>query len=300
VDDRGADAVSILITGATGFIGRHLVRELAGRHELVALARGAPPDDLAGPAQWVRQDLREPLRTDRLPQRVDAVIHLAQSPRYKDFPDGAEDMYAVNVQSTFRLLEWARDASAQTFILASTGGLYPYAPAAIEEDAALDPVGFYFRSKHAAEILVGAYADLMRTVVLRPFFVYGTGQRRMLIARLADQISRREEVVVEGDPGLRINPVHVDDMVRVFEPVLSGSYAGVVNVAGPDVAPISEIVGTLAEAMGVEPIVRHAATAREGDLVASIGRMRGRLGVDPQVGLAEGLRRVAGSVALHR
>jgi UDP-glucose 4-epimerase len=288
----------LLITGATGFVGSRLVDHLADRHELYALTRRPPPSALADRATWIEQDLRTPLAG--LPARIDGIVHLAQSPRYKDFPDGAEDVYAVNVQSTFRLLEWARGAGAQTFVLVSTGGLYAFSPVPVDEDSTLSPAGFYFRSKHAAEQILGGYAELLRPVILRPFFVYGEGQQRMLIARLAEQIVRGEEIVVDGDPGLRINPVHVDDMVRVFEPALTGSLSGVVNVAGPDALSVTELVALLGEAIGIEPVVRHTPASVDGDLVGVTDRMRAGLGVTPDVGLAEGLRRVAASAALHR
>ena len=129
-------------------------------------------------------------------------------------------------------------------------------------------------------MLLGAYAGLLRPVVLRPFFVYGEGQRRMLVARLAEQIQAGEEIVVEGDPGLRCNPVHVDDMVRVFEPVLTAPVSGVINVAGPDVVSMSELVAALGQAIGIEPVVRHRPAATAGDLVAATGRMRSDAGRD--------------------
>jgi len=124
--------VRILVTGGTGFIGRHLIAELRKRHEIVALTRSEPPEDVLDGVDWREQDLRDPLRG--FPDRVDGIVHLAQSPRYKEFPDGAEDVYAVNVQSTFRLLEWARTASASSFILVSTGGLYPFSDEPVSED----------------------------------------------------------------------------------------------------------------------------------------------------------------------
>jgi UDP-glucose 4-epimerase len=280
----------LAITGGTGFIGRHLVAELALRHEVVALARTAPAKD--GTVEWVEQDLRLPLDVERLPRRIDGVLHLAQSPRYKDFPQGAADVYAVNVHSTFELLEWACGAGAQTFVLVSTGGLYAYSDHPVDEDAAIDVDGFYFRSKYAAEVLLGAYRQLLRPVVLRPFFVYGEGQRRMLIARLAEQIVAGEVVVVDGDPGLRCNPVHVEDVVRAFEPALTMPVSGVFNLAGPDVVSLSELVSALGEAIGVEPVVRHRSAETAGDLIAATDRMRDELGVDPRVRLSDGLRRV--------
>ena len=286
----------LLVTGGTGFIGRRLLAELAGRHEIVALARTATRDD--GAVHWVEHDLREALDAARLPRRVDAVLHLAQSPRYKEFPAGAADVYAVTVQSTFALLEWAREAGAETFVLVSTGGLYIPSERAVDENSPIHADGFYFRAKHAAELLLGAYAGLLRPVVLRPFFVYGKGQTRMLIARLAEQIAAGEEIVIEGDPGLRCNPVHVDDMVRVFEPVLTAPVSGVINVAGPDVVSMSELVAALGQAIGIEPVTRHRPAATAGELVAATDRLRSELGVTPRVGLLDGLRQIAAGIGV--
>jgi UDP-glucose 4-epimerase len=288
--------VRLLVTGGTGFIGHRLLAELAGRHEIVALARTARPADST--VHWVEHDLREPLDAARLPRRIDAVLHLAQSPRYKEFPAGAADVYAVTVQSTFALIEWAREARVQTFVLVSTGGLYVPSEQPVDEDSPIHAGGFYFRAKHAAELMLGAYAGLLRPVVLRPFFVYGEGQRRMLIGRLIEQIAAGEEIVIEGHPGLRCNPVHVDDMVRVFEPVLTAPVSGPINIAGPDVASMSELIAALGEAIGVEPVVRHRPAATAGDLVAATARLRDEVGVTPSVGLRDGLRRVAAGIAV--
>jgi UDP-glucose 4-epimerase len=289
--------VRVLMTGATGFIGRHVVQELGHRHEIVAVSRTAPPSDLSDAATWVEQDLAAGLDTARLPRRVDAVVHLAQSRRYRDFPDGAQDVFAINVHSTFRLLEWAREAGARAFVLASTGGIYAYSSRPVREDDPVRLANLYFRSKYAAEVLLGAYAELLRPVVLRPFFVYGPGQRGMLIRQLAERVVSGEEIVVDGDPGIRINPLHVADAVRVFEPALSGSVSGAINIAGPDVVSLAELVATLGEAAGVRPVVRHRPADLDGDLVASTERMRAVLGVTPRVGLAEGLRGVAAEVS---
>ena len=75
------------------------------------------------------------------------------------------------------------------------------------------PAGFYPRSKLAAEVLAAGYGTT-RDAVLRPFFDLRPGQEGMLVATLAARVQAGEEVVVQGDPGLRLNPIHVDDAVR--------------------------------------------------------------------------------------
>ena len=287
--------MDVLITGATGFIGRHLIEELTPRHCVYALARrGAQRPGPAG-VQWIEHDLSDDL-PDTLPSAVDAVIHLAQSQAYRDFPEGAPDVFAVNVASTFALLDYAQRASARSFVLASTGGIYDYGPTPIDEDAALAPSSHYFRSKYAAELLMESYADLMATIALRFCFVYGPGQRGMLIPRLVERICAGDTVTIEGNPGLAINPIHVDDAVRVFEPALSRETSGVFNVAGDEVVTVGALVRTLAKLCGAEARVAHVATARRGDLVAANGKMKDELGVEPRIALDDGLRDVVGEL----
>jgi UDP-glucose 4-epimerase len=290
--------MKVLVTGATGFVGSHLIEHLAGRHELYAVARrrpeGAPED-----CKWIEQDLRA-FEPNALPARIDGVVHLAQSPRYRDFPDGAQDMFAVNVAATSGLLEYARRAGARAFVLASTGGVYDYHPDPIREsEQEPRPSTFYFRSKRAAELLAGGYTDLFAVVVLRFFFVYGPGQTRMLIPTLIEKVEAEQEIVVEGDPGLRINPIHVDDAVRVFEPALGTDASATINVAGPEGITITELIGRIGELLGRSPSVAHAEAQPPGDLVADIRRLREVLGVAPAISLAEGLRTTLGAKTLR-
>jgi nucleoside-diphosphate-sugar epimerase len=280
----------LLVTGAAGFVGAHLIEHLGGRHELFAIARRPAPPELADSATWIEQDLHR-FDAGALPERVDGVIHLAQSAHYREFPAGAADVFAVNVASTFELLEYARAAGARAFVLASTGGLYGYRPRPIREDEDEPrPTTFYFRSKRAAELLAAAYSELLSVIVLRFFFVYGPGQTRMLIPTLIDKVARGEEIVVEGDPGLSVNPIHVDDAVRVFEPALTLGSSGVFNVAGSERVTISGLVRLIGEIADRSPAIAHDAAQPEGDLIADIARMREVLGVLPRISLRDGLR----------
>ena len=186
-------------------------------------------------AEWVLVDLAEPLAREALPRRVDAVIHLAQSDRYREFPEGADDMFAVNLTSTAALLEYARAANASRFLLASSGGVYAPAAQPITESAAVAPPNFYLSSKYAAELLVRSYSSILRTIAFRFFFVYGPGETRTLVPRLVDKVLRDDVIEIEGDPGLRMNPICVEDAVRVLAPALSVDQSGVFNVAGAEV-----------------------------------------------------------------
>jgi UDP-glucose 4-epimerase len=287
--------MKVLITGAAGFVGSRLVAELAARHEVVALARGpGPPHD---GVEWVEQDLAEPLSSTKLPSRVDGVVHLAQSRQYRDFPGGAADIFAVNVAGTFSLLEYARLAGARTFVFASSGGVYGFSFERFVEGDPVSPLNFYLGSKYSAELLIGNYAACFRTVVLRPFFIYGPGQQGMLVPKLVEQVLADEPVSIEGKPGLRINPIHVDDVVRVFEPALGLDRSGLFNVAGDEVVTMTELVQLIGKVAARTPQITYRDSAAAGDLVGDNSAMKQTLGIVPTVSLHDGLQGVVGQVS---
>ncbi|MEK6274731.1 MAG: NAD(P)-dependent oxidoreductase [Actinomycetota bacterium] len=276
-----------LVTGGTGFVGGHLLPRLAERHEVFALARKLPdaePDSV----HWIEQDLARPL--EGLPEQVDAVIHLAQSRRYREFPDGSRDLFDVNVESTFRLLEYAREAEARSFLHASTGGVYGGGKGELDEDAPLRVLGFYPASKLSAEALVQGYDEVFTTILLRFFFVYGPGQTGMLIPTLIDKVRAGEELTVQGDEGLRINPIHVEDAVAVFEPALAHERSDVFNVSGDEAVSIRQLIRVIEDAVGRPAVVRTADDTPPEDLVGANQKMKDVLGVTPRTSLAEGIR----------
>jgi UDP-glucose 4-epimerase len=278
--------VKILLTGAAGFIGRHTLARLEGEHDVYPLVREAPD----GSREWIEQDLTQRLDLARLPERIDAVIHLAQSHRYREFPEGAEDVFAVNVHSTFRLLEYARHAGARTFVLASTGGIYGYSYEALLETAPANPLNFYLTSKHVAESLLVNYQALFPTVVFRFFFVYGRGQGPMLVPTLIEKVRKGDQISVAGRPGQRINPIHVGDAVEAFPRALELGRSDVFNIAGDEIVAIRELVGMIEQATGEPAHVRHIDPEHEGDLIGDNSRMKELLGVKPRMPLLEGIR----------
>ena len=282
----------ILVTGGTGLIGRQLIDRLGPRHEVVALARHPPADERI---QWVRRDLAEPL--EGLPDQLDAVIHLAQSARYREFPDGAEDVFAVNVQSTFGLLEHARRSGVRSFVLASTGGLYGFGDHPIDEEAPVRANSPYTRSKLIAELLTASYEQFFSCIVLRPFFVYGVAANQGLVSRFARQIHAGEEIHIDGLPGMRINPLYAADAAAAIEAALDVDSSEVLNLGGDEVITIGDLAQKLGAALGREAILRSSGADSPGDLIADTTRMRQRLGVAPAVSLDEGLAIVGALVA---
>jgi UDP-glucose 4-epimerase len=279
--------VTCLVTGATGFVGQALLPRLAERDEVVALGRRAP--DATEGVHWAPQDLTQPLDESALPERVDTVIHLAQSERYRDFPNGAVDMMEVNVASTVRLLDYCRRAGGTSFVLASTGAIYAAGRQPVSEDDAPRPDNFYAASKLAAEQVAAPYRALLRVQIVRPFFVYGPGQQAgRFIPGLLARVRAGKPVRLAGTDGVRLNPIYIDDAVEVLLGALELESSEILNMAGPSVHSIREIAELIGAEVGADPT--FDLTEPADDLVASIERLTEELG-SPTVAMREGLER---------
>lgn len=258
----------LLITGARGLLGSHLMPLLAGRWEANSLDRAVA-------------DLSRPLDPAILPPRIDAVVHLAQSARFRDFPDGAGDMFEVNLARLAELLDHARRSGASHFIHASTGSIYRRSQAPLTEDsptAGPEAIGYYAATKLAGELLAHSYAPAMTIVSLRYFFIYGPGQRRdMLVPRLIESARAGTAVSLQGADGLRLNPVHAEDAAAATAAALELDRSAIVNVAGPETLSIRAMAEAIGERLGVEPRFEPS-TGEAGDLVGDTSRMAELLG----------------------
>src|SRR5205814_2290751 len=95
--------------------------------------------------RWHTVDLSQP-DTAVLPRQTDAVVYLAQSEHFRDFPRRAHDIFSVNVLGVQSLLEYAKTAGCRTFVLASSGGVYQPSNSALKETmdvTARSTLGFY-------------------------------------------------------------------------------------------------------------------------------------------------------------
>ncbi len=252
--------MKILITGAGGLVASHLIPVLKDIWEVHTTSHRELPERYSN-VTYHSIDFAKPWTTEGLPSRIDAVIHLAQSSRYREFPDQALDIQQVNVDATARLLDYAHNAGAASFIFASTGGLYgsrtkPYTEAC--PILSLDSLNYHFASKLCGEALALCYRSLMHVTVLRPFFIYGTGQRRsMLIPRLVDSVREGRSIMLQGTEGIHINPVHVDDAVRLIQACLERASSGIINLAGPEILTLKHISEVVGVKLGIAPIFEY-------------------------------------------
>ncbi len=249
----------ILLTGATGFIGSHLRRELtAAGHDSVCVTRSARPADRPDArCEWIQIDLAQPPATPPV-TGIDAVIYLAQSRAYREFPAKAREMFAVNATSLLAVLDWARTEPVRAFVYASSANVYPPSATLLRESTPLGPESFYGRSKQIGEMLVASYADYFQCTTFRFFTVYGPGQTGMLIPSLVERVRNRLPIEVQGSAGLPLSPVYVDDATRLLIAALEtrrpAPGGDVFNLGGPEALNIRRIGEQIGEALGRDPI----------------------------------------------
>jgi len=252
----------VLITGSNGHLGAQAMKRLRTRCDVHAIVRARPATGYPD-VTYHEIDLATDWSPSPLPSRMDAVIHLAQSRNYRDFPASALDTYQVNTGSTARLLDYASQAGVTRFVLASTGGLYQPGASIIDEKTPVNPaqgeLAYYFRTKFAAELLAEPYSTLFDVTVLRPFFIYGPGQSaEKLISRLVESVRHGGVIQLKGEDGLRINPVYVDDAAEVLLALLETRGSRMLNLAGPDVISIRQIAEMAGQFLGVDPVFNRS------------------------------------------
>ena len=262
----------ILLTGGTGLLGTRLAALLRDEVELHVLGRQAVEG-----ARHIAADLSTGIDVAALPHRIDAVIHLAQSRRFRDFPRASPDIVRVNCFAAVELADYAVRAGARHFIYASTGGVYAPAPMPLAETAPLldqDRIGFYPATKRAAERLLWPFSAHFQLVVVRPFFIYGRGQdRSMLIPRLVDSVQAGKPIRLAGADGIHVNPVHVADAAAAVRACLDLAARQTSNIAGPETLTIRAIAEAIGAHVGRETEFTIEEAASPGDLVGDTGLM---------------------------
>jgi nucleoside-diphosphate-sugar epimerase len=280
--------MKILLTGATGFIGRHLLSFWKGQHEIFALVRDLKLKHSDDGVRYVHADLTQPLDVQRLPTEVEAIVHLAQA--NVAFPGGAEELFAVNTAAVQHLLDYGRRVGARRFLLASTGDVYGQRVGPSKESDPVKPTSFYGATKAAAEMLAAAYADYLPACSLRLYRPYGPGQTNRLMPHLAEQIRQGKPVQLNREGRPHANPIYIDDVMIALDRCLHHPFCGAMNVAGDTAVSIRDLACRIGRVLGVDPT--FVDTDREaGDSLGDNDQMKAILGRWPLVDLQEGLTR---------
>jgi nucleoside-diphosphate-sugar epimerase len=274
-----------LVTGAGGFVGRHLVDRLrANGWDVVALTRA---DVDLGDESAVRRVVRASSCD------VAFALHAA---RAKATAAERAATTAVNATSSAWLVDALPDR-CEVVVRVGSSTEYEAAAVPLDEGAALSPRGFFGATKAAGSLLLQATAAErgLRAVVLRAFQVYGPGDHAGRLVPTVLRAAATGEVLPLTAPGSRRDWVWVGDVVDACVRAAEREVSGVVNVGTGVQTANEELVALAAEVTGRDLAVDVGAhPGREwdtGDWVCDPRLARTALGWEPSVDLREGLRR---------
>ncbi len=269
----------VLVTGASGFIGRTLCRRL---HEQQVAVRAFLHRECEGPWQdAVCADIGSGILPENVMKGIDSVFHLAG--KVHALSEGSVDeaeYHRINVKGTRVLLEAAAAASVKRFVFfSSVKAMGEGGEAMLDESCDIPPETAYGRSKRKAEdlVLVGGYVP--HPCVLRLSMVYGAGSKGNLVRMIEAVIKRRFPPLPQMHNCRSMT--HVDDVVQAALLVAEKSEATgqVYIVTDGQIYSTRQIYEWILEALERPvpswkiPLVMLRWTANIGDLA---GQIRGR------------------------
>jgi GDP-4-dehydro-6-deoxy-D-mannose reductase len=289
----------VLVTGAAGFAGSHLVEHLASTPNLVCWSREAPAPGLVPSAQWQQIDLldRERVRRAVAAVKPARIYHLAGVPHVGGSWDATEPTLAGNVLSTHYLFDALRRAGVRARVLV-TASATVYAPSdqPIAEDGAIAPGSPYALSKLAQEMRArrAPVEDGLDVIVVRAFNHTGPRQAPAFAApSFARQIASIERglqppVIRAGNLAPRRDLSDVRDVVRAYVALMErGAAGGVYNVASGVGRSIGEVLDALVARARVQVTIEtDPALLRPNDTAALVGditRLRHDTGWRPEI-----------------
>lgn len=272
---------SVLVTGADGFLGHHILRDLTG-HGFDVLPKRRTDGDVTRSTTW-----------DKFPAS-DFLVHLAGLTFVPASWENPTEFVQSNSVSTSHALDFCRKNKTKMIFLST----YLYSSklsTPIKETDEIDPANPYALSKFLGEQLCSFYAKHfgVEVIILRPFNVFGSGQNsRFLIPSIISQATKSDEISV-----LDIRPardyVFIEDLVdAVHKSITSDLHFGIINVGTGVASTVEQLIFSLADVIGRELTIKSSNQERFGEInstQADISQAKLLLGWQPKWSLSQGL-----------
>jgi UDP-glucose 4-epimerase len=270
----GLSGRRVLVTGGSGFIGRHVVSELTADGAWVRVVDLQPHPDPG--VEIVIGDIVDPAVLERaFDGGFDSIVHLAAVTSVLRSLEQPEQTFRTNVVGTNALLAAGRAAGVSSLAFASTNAVTgPMKAPKISEAATLEPLTPYGSTKAASEMLMAAYTASygLRCACVRLTNVYGPGMQAKdsIVARLMRAIRLGTTFEIYGDGNQVRDYVHVTDVVAAMRlGLLSDEWAGPTVIGSGTSLSVHEVLEAVRAVSGAELPVRHG-PAKAGEMPAVI------------------------------
>jgi len=270
--------VKVLVTGAAGFIGSHLVRRLARQYEVVGIddfSSGSMANLAGTEIALVRGSILDPEALAASAEGVRAIVHLAARPSVPRSIDDPVASHDANTVGTMRVLEVARTLNDPVVIVASSSSVYGANPALPKkEDMATLPLSPYAASKLATEqyALAWQHSFGVRTLPFRFFNVFGPRQApghayAAVIPAFVYAALRGEPIPIHGDGSQSRDFTYVGTVAEVIATAVENGTTNrtAVNLAYGTRVTLLDLIERL-ETMVGHPLERAHTANRAGDV----------------------------------
>jgi UDP-glucose 4-epimerase len=222
----------IIVTGGSGFIGKHLVKKLLACNLSSILVIGNRADKYFEDEKLLRDtplsilsaDIRDRETISQIfnEESADTCFHLAAKISVADSIKNPDETMDINAKGTLNVLEASYDSQVKNFVFASSAAVYgDVKELPISENEELEPLSPYGKSKMLAEQYVSSYQEqkkIKNTISLRIFNVYGSGQSNEadVITRFAKRLSKGLPPEIHGDGKNTRDFISVDDVAEAM------------------------------------------------------------------------------------
>jgi nucleoside-diphosphate-sugar epimerase len=281
----------VLLTGASGFVGRHaLVALAAGGHEVHAVARQRGPE-VAGTV-WHEADLLAGCEVVSAVE-PEILVHLAWYAEHGKFWSSLENLRWV--AASLELLRRFAAAGGRRAVIAGSCAEYEWSRERYSESSPLRPATLYGATKHALHVIAAALAEQEDVELAwgRLFFLYGPDEapERFVAALIVAMLRGEPAPMTEGSQVRDF--LHTADAGAAFAALADSAVTGPVNVASGNATVLRELATLIAQRVGTPELLRLGARPmRAGEppsLLADVRRLREEVGWSPSIGLGEGL-----------
>lgn len=289
--------MKVLLTGASGFLGRHVLGALRRRGiETVPVGRHRPVG--CSPAEFIEADLLAE-SVDRSLFEASGATHLLHLAWYVEHGHYWTSEFNPRwVEATMRLVEACCQSGCLGMVLAGTCAEYDWASGICQEDSTpLRPATLYGASKDATrrQAMALCTQHLVPCAWGRVFLPYGPGENGRRLVPSLIEVFRRRLPPFAVDADARRDFLHASDVAEGFVTLLVGQASGEFNICSGEPAGIGDLVRKLAQIMDTDPrAVLELSVGRSGEppLLVGDNRKLRALGWLPQLSLGQGLEQM--------